>query len=110
MDPISPFLEMGLSMGAVILCTGLFIWNTIEINSLKKQNADVMTKLTETHTQMAQAVLDNRIQVSKHLDDQAKFMSKIHENQTLLASNLLHLTNTVNQVVRELIDVIREVE
>lgn len=92
MDPISPFWQFGLGVGGVVVCTVLFIWSTLEMTRLKDSLSSVTSELAQI------------------LDAQQKFMAKISEQQSSLAINQLNLTNAVNEVVRELISIIRDVE
>jgi hypothetical protein len=102
MDPISPFVEMGLGLGAVIICTSLFIWNTIEL----RKSSD----WKETIEGLTKELGEYRKVCTRMLDDQLKSQSKMVEQQAILANNQLNLTNAVSEVVRELISIIRDVE
>jgi hypothetical protein len=102
MDPISPFLQMGLGLGGVIVCTSLFIWNTVELrrNGNLKDSLEAMTK----------EMFEHRKLTVKIIEDHQKEMAKMAEQVATLAANQLNLTHSVNEVVRELIGIIREVE
>lgn len=99
MDPISPMWQFGLGIGGVVVCTVLFIWNNLQINAMQKSLTDLGKELSEQRKLMGDM-----------LEAQQKFMSKISEQQTAIATNQLNLTNSVNEVVRELIGIIRQVE
>jgi hypothetical protein len=105
-DPITPLKDLGLALGGVVVCTSLFIWNTIQIQGARKDREELPKAIESLSKELAQ----NAILLSKLTEDQHNFMVKTLEHQNLIANNLVNLTNSVNEVVRELIDVIREVD
>lgn len=102
MDPISPFLQMGLAMGGVVVCTTLFIWNTIELRAI--------SKLKESLDELTKEMSEQRKLTLHILQDQQETMARMSDQMVTLASNQLNLTNSINEVVRELIGIVREVE
>jgi hypothetical protein len=89
--------DLGLMLGGVVVCTALFIWNQIEMLSVKAALLSATKELVE-----------NRKVLSQIVEGQQQFVAKISEQQNALATNQLNLTNSVNEVVRELIGIIRE--
>lgn len=102
MDPISPFLQMGLAMGGVVVCTSLFIWNTIELRAT--------TKLREAVDELTKELAEQRKLTVRLIEEQHKALAEMSDRMVTLAANQLNLTNSINEVVRELIGIVREVD
>jgi hypothetical protein len=113
MDPFAAYKEGGLLAVAILL----FIANFIQNYGLKKSNDALVEAIKAANveagranvaivgqmTEMAQTLADGQAQAVRDL-------SAVIKNQELLATNQMNLTHTNNEVVRELINIIRDGE
>jgi len=78
-EPIELVKEFGPSAGAVILCAGLFIWNTIQMNG-------VSTKL-EANTK---AISDSNAELKTNLESQVQAQRELAQSVHQLAESIHH--------------------
>ena len=137
MDPYLAYKEGGLMAVAIILFIANFVQNygikkasEALIKTIQESNTAAV-KVSQARLDkmgfLTQALVDNQMQITQHLatviQNQAALatlsrgqeltlseLSSVLKNQEVLASNLMNLTHTTNEVVRELITLIRDSE
>ena len=93
-DPVELVKEFGPSAGAVILCAGLFIWNSIQMNNINRQ-LDSNTK----------AISDSNAELKNHLESQVQAQRELAQSVHQLADAIHHQAEVSSEelgLVREM--------
>lgn len=113
MDPLLAYKEGGFLAVAALL----FLFNFVQNFGLKKSNEALVEAVKQSNTEAVaanQAVVTRLSEVAKTLaegqDRTLQDLTAVIKNQELLATNQMNLTHTNNDVVRELITIIRDGE
>ena len=123
-DPVSAIQEFGPYVGGVIVCAGLFIWNTIQMNTINR-NLEANTKaITETNGEL-KTQLEGQVQAQRELAQSVHGLAEaIHHQaevaaeelsmvrdmmakQDVLAANQTTIMTNFQRVVDQLIDVVK---
>jgi uncharacterized protein YktB (UPF0637 family) len=78
-EPVELIKEFGPSAGAVILCAGLFIWNSIQMNNINR-NLESNTK----------AISDSNVELKAHLESQVQAQRELAQSVHQLAESIHH--------------------
>jgi uncharacterized protein YktB (UPF0637 family) len=78
-EPVELIKEFGPSAGAVILCAGLFIWNSIQMNNINR-NLESNTK----------AIADSNVELKAHLESQVQAQRELAQSVHQLAESIHH--------------------
>jgi uncharacterized protein YktB (UPF0637 family) len=126
-DPISAIKEFGPSAGAVIVCTLLVIWNTIQLNTLGKSVEDNTKAITESNSEL-KAHLESQVQAQRELaqsvhqladaihhqaevaTEELSLVREMVSKQDVLAANQTTIMTNFQSVVTQLIEVVRGVK
>jgi uncharacterized protein YktB (UPF0637 family) len=92
-DPVGLVREFGPSAGAVILCAGLFIWNSIQSNNISRQ--------LESNTK---AINDSNAELKAHLESQVQAQRELAQSVHQLAEAIHHQA----EVAAEELGLVRE--
>jgi hypothetical protein len=113
MDPFAAYKEGGLLAVAMLL----FLFNFIQNFGIKKSNDVLVEALRQANLTSAaanQVIVTQLMNVAQTIadgqDHLAQELAAVVKNQELLATNQMNLTHTNNEVVRELINIIRDGE
>lgn len=111
MDPLSVYQDGGLLAVAVLL----FIANFVQNFGIKKSNETLVKSLEQANTTAAAANQSVAVRLTGMAETLAVGQAKLAEglaavikNQDILATNQMHLSHSSNDVVRELITIIRD--
>jgi len=92
-EPIELIKEFGPSAGAVILCAGLFIWNSIQMNNIGR-TLELNTK----------AISDSNTELKLHLESQVQAQRELAQSVHQLAEAIHHQA----EVAAEELGLVRE--
>jgi uncharacterized protein YktB (UPF0637 family) len=92
-EPVELIKEFGPSAGAVILCAGLFIWNSIQNNNTNRQ--------LEANTK---AINDSNAELKAHLESQVQAQRELAQSVHQLAEAIHHQA----EVAAEELGLVRE--
>lgn len=123
-EPVSTIQEFGPYVGGVIVCAGLFIWNTIQMNSINRNleantkaifetNNDLKTQLegqVQAQRELAQSVHQLADAIHHQAEVAAEELSMVREmmsKQDVLAANQTTIMTNFQRVVDQLIDVVK---
>jgi uncharacterized protein YktB (UPF0637 family) len=123
-DPVSLVQEFGPAAGAVILCAGLFIWNTISINQISR-NLEANTKaITDSNAEL-KGQLEGQVQAQRELavsvhqladaihhqaevaDTELTIVREMMAKQDVLAANQATIMTNFQRVVEGLLGIIK---
>ena len=93
-DPVGAIQEFGPYVGGVVVCAGLFIWNTIQMNSINR-NLEANTK----------AITDSNTELKDHLESQVQAQRELAQSVHQLAEAIHHQAEVADQelsMVREM--------
>lgn len=119
-DPVSPFLNFGVAMASVLVCTGLSLYTVISLaNNTRSQKkaaealkavADVSisinalaTAVTNNHTQELQQLTSIAGSMKEMAETNQEFMIEQSKQMTALAMNQENLASSFNEVMRDMI-------
>jgi len=123
-EPIELIKEFGPSAGAVILCAGLFIWNSIQTNSIGRQ-LEANTKSINDSNAELKAHLENQIQAQRELaqsvhqladaihhqaevsSEELGLVREMATKQDVLMANQTTIMTNFQRVVEQLIEIVR---
>jgi methyl-accepting chemotaxis protein len=124
-DPVSAIQEFGPYVGAVILCTGLFIWNAIQLNSVSR-DIDVNTRaIAESNTEL-KSHLEGQVQAQRELaqsvhqlaeaihhqaevsSEELGLVREMATKQDVLMANQTTIMTNFQRVVEQLIDIVKK--
>src|SRR5271163_2139100 len=123
-DPVSTIQEFGPYVGGVIVCAGLFIWNTIQMNSITR-NLEINTKAIQQSNEDLKSQLEGQVQAQRELAQSvhqladaihhqaevaAEELSMVREmmsKQDVLAANQTTIMVNFQTVVTQLIEALR---
>ena len=123
-DPVSAIQEFGPYVGGVVVCAGLFIWNTIQMNAINR-NLESNTKTMQDSNAELKAQLEGQVQAQRELAQSvhqladaihhqaevaAEELSMVREmmaKQDVLAANQTTIMTNFQRVVDQLIEVVR---
>lgn len=123
-EPISLVQEFGPTVGAVLLCAGLFIWNTIQMNNVNRQ-LDANTKAISESNAELKANLEGQVQAQRELAQSVhQLADAIHHQaevaaeelglvremgvkQDVLMANQTTIMTNFQRVVEQLLDIIK---
>lgn len=119
-DPVSAIQEFGPYVGGVVVCAGLFIWNTIQMNTINR-NLEQNTKVVQQSNDDLKSQLEGQVQAQRELAQsvhqladaihhQAEVLSMVREmmaKQDVLAANQTTIMTNFQRVVDQLIDVVK---
>src|SRR5208283_5260106 len=91
-EPVELIKEFGPSAGAVILCAGLFIWNSIQTNSISRQ-LDSNTKAIESSNAELKAHLESQVQAQRELAQSVHQLADSIHHQADVSSEELGLVH-----------------
>lgn len=127
-DPVSPVSlvqEFGPAVGAVILCAGLFIWNTIQSNTISRQ-LDANTKAINDSNAELKSSLEGQLQAQRELaqsvhqlaeaihhqaevaSEELGLVREMAAKQDVLMANQTTIMTNFQRVVEQLIDVVKK--
>lgn len=92
-DPVSAIQEFGPYVGGVVVCAGLFIWNTIQMNTVNR-NLEANTK----------AITDSNSELKAHLEGQVQAQRELAQSVHQLAEAIHHQA----EVAAEELTMVRE--
>jgi uncharacterized protein HemX len=114
-EPGELIREFGPSAGAVILCAGLFIWNSIQNNNIGRQLEANTKAFDDNNTELVQAQRDLAKQLTEAVHEQAEMhaeqLSAIREimaKQDVVVANQTTIMANFQHVVERLIDIVKE--
>jgi uncharacterized protein YktB (UPF0637 family) len=123
-EPVELVKEFGPSAGAVIVCAGLFIWNSIQTNNIGRQlesnskaindsNAELKSHL-ESQIQAQRELAQSVHQLAEAIHHQAEVSSEelglvreMATKQDVLMANQTTIMTNFQRVVEQLIDIVR---
>lgn len=123
-DPIGLVKEFGPSAGAVIMCAGLFIWNSIQINNVNRQLEDNTKAISGSNAEL-KAHLENQIQAQRELaqsvhqladaihhqaevsSEELGLVREMATKQDILMANQTTIMTNFQRVVEQLIEIVR---
>ena len=126
MDPLTIYQDAGM-LGVAVM---LFLVNAVQNYGIKKSNEQVIAALKQANLDAAAAtksLTDGQDDVGRHLtavlknqdaltvlktgqDTVLRELTAVIKSQEVLAANQMNLTHTTNEVVRELITIIKDGE
>ena len=87
-EPVELIKEFGPSAGAVILCAGLFIWNSIQMNGIGTR-LEINTKAIQDGNAELKANLDAQVQAQRELAQSVhQLADSIHHQAEVAAEEL----------------------
>jgi len=89
-EPIELVKEFGPSAGAVILCAGLFIWNSIQMNSISSK-LDANTKVIADSNAELRSNLESQVQAQRELAQSVHQLADSIHHQAEVSSEELGL-------------------
>jgi uncharacterized protein YktB (UPF0637 family) len=123
-EPVSTIQEFGPYVGGVVVCAGLFIWNTIQMNTINR-NLESNTKAIQQSNDDLKSQLEGQVQAQRELAQSvhqladaihhqaevaAEELSMVREmmaKQDVLAANQTTIMTNFQRVVDQLIDVVK---
>lgn len=123
-DPISTVQEFGPYVGGVIVCAGLFIWNTIQMNAINR-NLEANTKVINESNAELKSNLESQVQAQRELaqsvhqladaihhqaevaDQELSMIREMMGKQDVLAANQTTIMVNFQRVVEGLIGVLK---
>ena len=99
-EPIELVKEFGPSAGAVILCAGLFIWNTIQMNGVSSK-LDINTKAIQDGNA---AMKEGNSELKANLEAQVQAQRELAQSVHQLAESIHHQA----EVAAEELGLVRE--
>lgn len=123
-DPVSAIQEFGPYVGGVVVCAGLFIWNTIQMNTINRNLEDNTKAITGTNTEL-KAQLESQVQAQRELAQSVHGLAEaIHHQaevaaeelsmvrdmmakQDVLAANQTTIMTNFQRVVEQLIAIVK---
>ncbi len=89
-DPVSAIQEFGPYVGGVVVCAGLFIWNTIQMNSINR-NLEANTKaITDSNAELKQQ-LEGQVQAQRELATSVHQLAEAIHHQAEVAAEELSM-------------------
>src|SRR5271154_122811 len=123
-DPVGAIQEFGPYVGGVVVCAGLFIWNTIQMNSINR-NLEANTKgITESNAEL-KAHLEGQVQAQRELaqsvhqlaeaihhqaevsSEELGLVREMATKQDILMANQTTIMTNFQRVVEQLIEIVR---
>lgn len=89
-EPVELIKEFGPSAGAVILCAGLFIWNSIQSNNISRQLEENTKAISESNTEL-KAHLESQVQAQRELAQSVHQLAEAIHHQAEVAAEELRL-------------------
>jgi hypothetical protein len=89
-EPIELVKEFGPSAGAVILCAGLFIWNSIQMNNIGSK-LEINTKAIQEGNAELKANLEAQVQAQRELAQSVHQLADSIHHQAEVSSEELGL-------------------
>ena len=87
-EPVELIKEFGPSAGAVILCAGLFIWNSIQMNSIGTK-LEINTKAIQDGNAELRANLESQVQAQREMAQSVhQLADSIHHQAEVSAEEL----------------------
>jgi uncharacterized protein YktB (UPF0637 family) len=123
-EPVELVKEFGPSAGAVILCAGLFIWNSIQMNNINRQLDENTKAISESNAEL-KAHLEQQVQAQRELAQSVhQLADAIHHQaevsseelglvrdmatkQDVLMANQTTIMTNFQRVVEQLIEIVR---
>lgn len=123
-EPVELIKEFGPSAGAVILCAGLFIWNSIQTNNISRQLESNTKAINDSNAEL-KAHLESQIQAQRELaqsvhqlaeaihhqaevaSEELGLVREMATKQDVLMSNQTTIMVNFQRVVEQLIDIVR---
>ena len=123
-EPVELIKEFGPSAGAVILCAGLFIWNSIQMNNINRQ-LDANTKSINDSNAELKAHLEQQVQAQRELaqsvhqladaihhqaevsSEELGLVREMATKQDVLMANQTTIMTNFQRVVEQLIEIVR---
>lgn len=124
-DPVSTIQEFGPYVGGVVVCAGLFIWNTIQMNGISRKldentkaisdsNAELRSQL-ESQVQAQRELAQSVHQLAEAIHHQAEVSSEelglvreMATKQDVLMANQTTIMTNFQRVVEQLIDIVKK--
>lgn len=100
-NPITLVQEYGPAIGAVILCAGLFIWNSIQINNTNRLIEENSNAIEENSTAITANNTELKNVLEGHMQAQREIAQSVHQ----LAEAIHHQAETASEqiaLVREM--------
>jgi uncharacterized protein YktB (UPF0637 family) len=89
-EPVELIKEFGPSAGAVILCAGLFIWNSIQTNNIGR-TLEANTKAISDSNAELKAHLESQVQAQRELAQSVHGLAEAIHHQAEVAAEELGL-------------------
>ena len=89
-EPISLVQEFGPTVGAIILCAGLFIWNTIQMNNVNRSLESNTKAISESNAEL-KAHLESQVQAQRELAQSVHQLAEAIHHQAEVAAEELGL-------------------
>jgi len=89
-EPVELIKEFGPSAGAVILCAGLFIWNSIQLNAVSGK-LEANTKAISDSNSELKANLESQVQAQRELAQSVHQLADSIHHQAEVSSEELGL-------------------
>lgn len=123
-EPVELIKEFGPSAGAVILCAGLFIWNSIQMNNINRQ-LEANTKSINDSNAELKAHLEQQVQAQRELaqsvhqladaihhqaevsSEELGLVREMATKQDVLMANQTTIMTNFQRVVEQLIEIVR---
>lgn len=123
-DPLSSIHEFGPYVGGVVLCAGLFIWNTIQMNSVNRNLEDNTAAITESNAEL-KSQLEGQVQAQRELaqsvhqladaihhqaevsSEEISMVRDMVAKQDVLAANQTTIMTNFQRVVEQLIEIVK---
>ena len=89
-EPVELIKEFGPSAGAVILCAGLFIWNSIQTNNIARTLESNTKAISDSNTEL-KAHLESQVQAQRELAQSVHGLAEAIHHQAEVAAEELGL-------------------
>ena len=123
-EPVELVKEFGPSAGAVILCAGLFIWNSIQMNNVNRQLDENTKAISESNAEL-KSHLEQQVQAQRELaqsvhqladaihhqaevsSEELGLVREMATKQDVLMANQTTIMTNFQRVVEQLIEIVR---
>lgn len=85
-DPVSTVQQFGPYVGGIVVCAGLFVWNTIQMNSL----THTVDENSKAISAFSKAIMDSNTELKNTLDGQVQAQRELAQSVHQLAEAIHH--------------------
>jgi uncharacterized protein YktB (UPF0637 family) len=124
-DPVSTIQQLGPYAGGVAVCAALFIWNTIQMNSVTRKLDDNTKAISDSNAEL-KAHLESQVQAQRELaqsvhqladaihhqaevsSEELGLVREMATKQDVLMANQTTIMTNFQRVVEQLIDIVKK--